>query len=143
MTSGTGSGPKDSSRTYRRSFAGVPRSLPLPVTVRRDCPAEGALGLSGSEIRVGLQRRAEDWPDVLRFGGGSPEPGEALVEVTDDQIAGALGTVTRAVLHLDSGYDPGPSGDQIAVDAYVMVALAFENVGQDDIAGTPCGCVLC
>jgi len=110
-------------------------SLPLPVTVRRDCPAEGALGLSGSEIRVGLQRRAEDRPDVLRFGGGSPEPGEALVEVTDDQIAGALGTVTRAVLHLDSGYDPGPSGDQIAVDAYVMVALAFENVGQDDIAG--------
>ncbi len=39
------------------------------------------------------------------------------------------------MLHIDSEYDPGRSGDHVAVDAYVMIALAFENIGQDDVAG--------
>jgi hypothetical protein len=46
-------------------------ALPLPVSIRRERPDEAALGLSASEIRVALQRRAENHPDIIVFRGGS------------------------------------------------------------------------
>lgn len=109
-------------------------SLPLPLSIRRERPTEGAFDLSASEFRVALQRSAEARPDVLRFRGGTPEAGEARVEVSDDHIGAALGNVTGAVLHIDERYRPGELGVQAAVDAFAMLALAFENIGQDELA---------
>jgi tetratricopeptide (TPR) repeat protein len=72
---------------------------------------------------------------VLEVRSGSPPPGAAWIEVRDEEIRADLAKVTAATLHFD-GQDREREHDaeRVAVDALTMVALAFERLGQDDIA---------
>jgi tetratricopeptide (TPR) repeat protein len=102
--------------------------LPRPVYLS----TEGALGLDVAEISLALRAAAAKRPDVMEFRGGDPPAGAVSVAVTDEELVASLGNVTKAVLHFDGPYDPGGNGERLANDAFLMVALAFEHLGQDD-----------
>lgn len=117
-----------------RAFLDLRRAsleLPRPIYVVTD----GAFGLSPTEITLALRTAAAQRPDILKLEGGPPPPGSAWLEISDEELVANLAKVTSATLHFRTPYDPGEAGRQLAIDAFVMVALAFEHLGQDDIAG--------
>lgn len=58
----------------------------------------------------------------------------ARIRVSEDTIIADLGGVTTATLHVSGSYDAGAAGERLAVDSLAMLALAFEHVGQSDLA---------
>jgi tetratricopeptide (TPR) repeat protein len=94
---------------------------------------EGVFDMTTAEISIALRAAAADRADVLEFRNGSPPAGNPWVEVRESEITANLAKVTGATLHIrDTAHDT--SAEQIAVDGLLMVGLAFERLGQDDIA---------
>jgi tetratricopeptide (TPR) repeat protein len=106
--------------------------LPLPRPFH--VVTNGALGLSQTELLFALRAAAERVPDLIEVRSGEPTDGAAWIELTGDELKANLAKVTATVLHIEDGYDAGPNGEQLAVDALVLAAAAFANVGQFQIA---------
>ena len=107
-------------------------SLPLPLRVELDVPAGGSHDLTDHQIRAGLREAIRGLPEVLALGSGEPKPGSVRVVVGPDALQVNMAEVTTATAHL-TDYAPNP--ERIGADAVVMIGLAFEHVGQSDLAG--------
>lgn len=106
-------------------------ALPRPLHVVGD----GAHGVSEAELRIALRAEAAAAADLVEVAAGAPPAGAACVVLTADELSAALATVTGATLHVREGlYDDTALARQFAVDALVLLALAFERLGQDAIA---------
>ena len=108
--------------------------LDLPLRVYVDRPAEGVFGISEAELGLALRRAGARRPDIVEVVLGDPQPGSVLLRFGSDEIKANLGNVATATMHVEE-YDPEGSGDQVAMDAMILLALAFEHIGQPDIAG--------
>ena len=105
--------------------------LPRPIYL----VSSGAFGMSDAEIRIALRAMAGERADVLELRSGQPPAGAAWIEVSESEIRADLAKVTAATLHIrDDTSSDGIAAEHIAVDALTLVALAFERLGQDDIA---------
>lgn len=103
--------------------------LPRPIHL----VTAGAFGLAAAELSLAVRATGRERSDIVELRGGPPEPGSALIEISDEQIRVDLAKVTGATLHFDHRRtDVTP--EQLAIDAMALVALAFERVGQDDLA---------
>jgi tetratricopeptide (TPR) repeat protein len=119
-----------------RAFLALRSSfLNLPIRFHVTTPSSGALGLTATEILFAIRTAAAKRPDVLDVIRGMPTPGTASFAIRADELVVDLAGVTTTTLHYDESYDPGSTGQQLAIDAMVMAALAFEHVGQSDAAG--------
>lgn len=103
--------------------------LPLPLHVVCD----DALALTNAELRISLRELAAPRSDVISIRSDSPPPGAAYVAVTSAAVEAHLGSVTAVTVPL-SGGDAAYDASQVAVDSLVLLALAFERVGQDSLA---------
>lgn len=104
--------------------------LPLPVYVE----TLGAFGLSTTETVFALRRAGSLRPDVFEVRSGVAPPGRPAIEISDWMIVANLAKATTVNLALGETYDPGPLGDVLAHDAFVVAALAFDRIGQADVA---------
>lgn len=105
-------------------------SLPRPLHLVTD----GAFGLEAAEIHIALRAAAAERPDVLEVRGGPPPAGAAWIKMSDTEIVANLAKVTAATLHFTADEAPAAHGHQVAIDALVVVGLAFEHIGQADLA---------
>jgi len=103
----------------------LPRPIHLVTT--------GAFGLAAAELSLAVRATVRERSDVIELRGGPPEPGSASIEIGEEQIRVDLAKVTGATLHFD-GRPVDVTPEQLAIDAMTLVALAFERVGQDDLA---------
>ncbi len=105
--------------------------LPFPFALE----VAGDVGdLSGPEVRIALRAAARARPDVVRLVEGPVAAGQGRFVVTPDRLAVDLGGVTTATIHLTAGFPAGGAA-QVAADLLSLAALAFERVGQADLAG--------
>jgi tetratricopeptide (TPR) repeat protein len=108
-------------------------SLPLPFSIGVEV-LDGAFGLTNTELMIAVRAAARRRPDVLRVLDRPASAGEGRLAVAVDRLAIDLGGVTTATLHLPGRQLPGHLG-RVATDLLALTALAFERVGQADIAG--------
>lgn len=103
---------------------------PVPIYLATD----GAFGLEGAQISIALRAGAARRSDVVRFESGSPPDGAVVIHINDEELRVDLGKVTSATLHFpaDDQVHDVPA-DQLATEALMLVALAFERVGQDGL----------
>lgn len=105
--------------------------LPLPLHVACD----SSLGFNDVEFRISLREMATPRSDIVVINGNVPPPGAVYVEVARGGITAQLGSVTSATLHpARDDEDRAPDACQAAVDALVLLGLAFERIGQDSLA---------
>lgn len=102
--------------------------LPQPLYV----VTSGAFGLSPAEISIALRAATSERSDLIDARAGPPRPGCPWIEVTDKELIANLAKITTATLHIRERHDL--AARTLAADALVLVALAFEHIGQDDLA---------
>lgn len=109
-------------------------SLPLPLPLHVETPASGALGLTATEIAFAVRAAAALRPDMIELRRGTAPPGALRLRLSNETVVADLAGVTTATLHFSPDYSAGALGKGVAVDAMVMMALAFEHIGQSDLA---------
>jgi tetratricopeptide (TPR) repeat protein len=119
---------RDARAFYELRSAAV--ALPRPLHVE----SAGAHGVSEAELRLALRAEAAPRSDIVTIAAGPPAAGAARLVLAEDELAVRLATVTSATLHLADGSYAELGARQMAVDGLVLLALAFERLGQDGIA---------
>lgn len=125
----TVAGLADDARAFLELGAAALR-LPRPVYLT----SVEAFGFDPAELGLAFRAAARERPaEVVPVGGRAPA-GAIEVQIGADEIRVDLAKVTGAALHIvEPGY-PGTFGaEQVAVDSMVLLALAFERVGQDEL----------
>jgi tetratricopeptide (TPR) repeat protein len=108
-------------------------NLQLPMTFHLDAPAAGALALTKNELMFAMRAAVIRRPDILRLSAEPGARGSLQIMVRNDLLRANLADVATATIHLDR-YEAGAYGEQLATDAMVCTALAFEHLGQADLA---------
>lgn len=115
-------------------------ALPLEVYVGSKTEADGAVSVT--ELVIELRRVAMARREVINIVSDEPPAGASRVMLQDDRLLFDLAGVTGATLHSDGVSELGP--EQLALEAMVLAALAFERVGQSALSarltGTYFGC---
>lgn len=129
-----GAGTPDRLTAEARAFYEVRKAaIRLPLSLYTLCSAE--LGFSEAELRIALRDLADERSDIFEVQNGCPPPGAVSIEARADAVVAHLGSVAGATLHLPDGAEGVElEATQVAVEALVLLALAFERVGQDALA---------
>lgn len=105
--------------------------LPFPFSLRAEQPI---LGISPKQLLVTLRQELIGRRDVINLRPEVPD-GSGHFIVDGVEVGVELPGVKLASYELSDSYDPGPAGEQLAVDLLVLAAVAFSRWGQADAAG--------
>ena len=105
--------------------------FPFPFALRAD---HAILGISPRQLSVTLRQELVGRRDIVDFRPEVPD-GSGYFTVDGLELSVELPGAKLASYDLTDSYDPGPAGEQIAIDLLVLAAVAFSRWGQADAAG--------
>lgn len=106
--------------------------LDLPIKLALAVPAEGAHGLSPTELRLALQSAITAMGGVFRLS-GEDEP-DLRLELDDEELRAHLSSLYSLTLHFESDYAAGEGGEHAARDMLAAVAYLLARAGHATLA---------
>jgi tetratricopeptide (TPR) repeat protein len=117
----------DEARSFLELRSAAP---PLPFFFRLEV-AEPPFGLTGAEIDLAVRAEAAKRPDVVEM---RKDAASGNLVVRDRYLAVEMPGAIAASYDLGADYDPGSSGEQLAIDLMTLVGSAFAHWGQAELA---------
>lgn len=108
-------------------------ALALPMKLYLETSFSSEDSTTASEVLFSLRNAIPTTRDILEFMPGDAPDGAVRLLMSSDQISGRLGLVSSGSMEIDPDDWSGDLGELVA-DGFIMLALAFENIGQSDIA---------
>jgi tetratricopeptide (TPR) repeat protein len=109
-------------------------TLKLPLDLYLEVAPAGDFGLGPTVLLFALRNAAARRSDIFSVQNGPVPDGAIRVVAGDDLLSVNLAGVTTATVRVDN-YDAGKAGEQFGIDAMVLAALGFEQIGRTDVAG--------